>query len=168
MSVTIRQLPEIAALDAADVLPIDDVSNTGSVSTRKVSVGALASYFGAGAPAEGEADEPMILGQPVYTKANTHIALASSADAATSLVSGIVRADLTTGFAGAYSFEAIERNDWLLIAGTSFLVPGTTYFVALTPGMITPSPVGPYIVPVGIAQTERRLLVAPYPLRVRL
>jgi hypothetical protein len=109
-----------------------------------------------------EADETILVGQPVYLKVTGHVALAKADAAATTQVAGIAQNAVAAGSSCHYLTEGeITQTNWTLIAGTATLTIGATYYLDLsTAGRITstsPTAVGNYVVRVGRATTSTTL-----------
>ena len=102
------------------------------------------------------------VGNPLYLTGVGHVDLAQANAAGTTQVVGLAQADYTVGQACNYLTEGrIERLDWTIIAGTTDLSIGATYF--LDPNMAgyitttAPTTAGQYVVRVGRAVDARTL-----------
>ena len=103
-----------------------------------------------------EADVQIKIGNPLYLKANTHVATAKADDASTVQVAGLAISNAAPTFTCNFVTEGqVERADWTDITGAVTLTPGATYFLdAVIAGKITtvaPTTTGQYVVRVGRA-----------------
>ena len=103
-----------------------------------------------------EADSPTQIGSPLYLTGVGHVDLAQANTAGTVQVAGLALEVVGVGFSCDYISEgSIERSNWSVIAGTTSLSPGATYFLdPTTAGRITttaPTITGQYVVRVGRA-----------------
>jgi hypothetical protein len=110
----------------------------------------------------GEADEAILIGQPVYTKADGHVALAQANASGVCQVSGIARNSVGATYTCQYDSDTdISQDDWTDVAGTVSLTPGMTYYLDPdTAGHITVTPpftAGQYVVRVGRAVSATTL-----------
>lgn len=101
-------------------------------------------------------------GNPLYLTVAGHVDLAKADADSTAQVVGLSQADYTVGQACNYLTEGrIERTDWTIIAGTTDLSIGATYFLdPNTEGHITttaPTTAGQFVVRVGRAVDARTL-----------
>lgn len=112
-------------------------------------------------PYSAEAADNLTEGMPIYIDGTGRLQKAQSDLIAAHQVAGLMVADVTTGVSGDYLTDGpIEKLDWTTVAGTTDLTPGTLYYLDSTPGMITtvaPTADGYYVVPIGRAQTTRKL-----------
>jgi len=102
------------------------------------------------------------VGNPLYLTGVGHVNLARADAEGTTQVVGLAQADYTVGQACNYITEGrIERTDWTIIAGTTDLSIGATYFLdPNTAGHITtmaPTTAGQFVVRVGRAVDARTL-----------
>ena len=73
-----------------------------------------------------EADDTIAIGQPVYIKSTGHAGMAQANTAATARVIGFAVTVGTPSFTVNYISEgSLTLNDWIAIAGTVSLVPGS-------------------------------------------
>lgn len=103
----------------------------------------------------GEADEIILQGQPVYTKATTHVALAKAVTP-TQIVSGLATADCIVGASCTYQFdETLTLADWTNVIGAATLTTDSYYYLDPSNfGKLTstaPTTTGQYVVEVGKA-----------------
>ena len=109
-----------------------------------------------------EADSPTQIGSPLYLTGVGHVDLAQANAAGTVQVAGLALAAVAAGFSCDYISEgSIERTNWSVIAGTTNLSPGATYFLDPSgAGRITttaPTTAGQYVVRVGRAVSTTAL-----------
>ena len=86
-----------------------------------------------------EADEDILLGQPLYLKQNGHLGLACGIDAMRSHVCGLALSSAEAGHACEYTnFGNIARSNWMDIIGYATLRVGQTYYLdAINAGKLT-------------------------------
>lgn len=101
-------------------------------------------------------------GQPIYITGVGEVDLAQADSQSTADVVGLVQVDCLAGETCRYLTEgSIERMDWVTIAGTSDLSPGSTYFLdPANAGKLTttaPTTAGQFVVRVGRAVNVRTL-----------
>ncbi len=106
-------------------------------------------------------DDSTVVGSMLYIKSDGHAGLADASAEATSGVAGVAIEVVTGGQTGHYITDGpVTRADWTPVLGTEFLTPGSYYYLSLTAGGITGTPVeeiGESIVIVGRALTENVL-----------
>jgi hypothetical protein len=112
-------------------------------------------------PYSSEAADNLIKGMPVYIDGTGRLQKAQNNLISAHQVVGLMISDAGIGQAGSYLTDGpVERLDWTPITGTVDLVPGQLYYLDSVPGMLTPTApteIGYYVVPVGRAQTVRKL-----------
>ncbi|MBW4692189.1 MAG: hypothetical protein KME27_10530 [Lyngbya sp. HA4199-MV5] len=111
--------------------------------------------------ADAETDSVCFSGQPLYLKANGHVALAQADNALEAQVCGLCVTAAAIGFSATYQFGAVlELSNWTAIVGTSSLVVGQIYFLGLTPGTLTTTPpIAGFVVSIGQALTTQKLRI---------
>jgi hypothetical protein len=100
-----------------------------------------------------EADENILIGQPLYLKQNGHLGLASGNENARSRICGLALSNTLIGHACSYtSFGNVQRNDWSAICSDVLLKTSQTYYLDANLGKITniPPETG-YLVEIGEA-----------------
>ncbi len=102
------------------------------------------------------------VGNPLYLTGAGHVNLAKANAESTTQVVGLSQADYTVGQSCKYLTEGrIERTDWTIVAGTTDLSIGSTYFLdPSSAGHITttaPTTAGKFVVRVGRAVDARTL-----------
>ena len=114
---------------------------------------------GAAAPPQSaEADQAIAPGQPIYLKANGRCALAVADAPDKARVAGFATNTAAIGFTCEYRSDGI-------IEGLIGLIPGSFYYLSLTPGQITQNPpTTGYIAPVGHALTSSKLEIKFHPI----
>lgn len=109
-----------------------------------------------------ETDAALIVGQPLHLKPNGHLDLAIATSPLR--VCGLATAQTLPTFAANYfSYGAVSRSDWSLVAGSVSLLVGSSYYLSAdTPGKITaisPTTLGQFVVCVGVAISAQLLLI---------
>jgi len=109
-------------------------------------------------PQSAEADEAIAPLQPIYLKTNGHCALAVANAPDKARVAGFATNTTAIGFTCEYRPDGI-------IEGLSGLIPGSIYYLSLTPGQITQTPPSTgYIAPIGQALTSSKLEIKFHPI----
>lgn len=124
---------------------------------------------GGATPIDSEADDTILIGQPIYVKGNGHIGLADSNSMPQCLVAGVALNDTAIGFSCPWVLSTvITRSDWTAIVGTTNLTTGALYFLSLTGTMTNiSSTITGYSVLLGKAVTPLKFLFLPlYPIRL--
>lgn len=100
-----------------------------------------------------------LVGMAVYVAGPNSVGLAQANDPSTAKVIGLASVDVSAGSAGTLTTEGqIERDNWAVVAGTSLLTPGATYYLSPTvAGGLTisaPGSDGLFVVAVGRAISQ--------------
>jgi hypothetical protein len=127
----------------------------------------------AATPLQNANASPIVIGAPVYMKADGNVDLAKADAQATADVLGLVKdASIAAAVSGNVLLDGVltaTTDQWDAVAGTTGgLTPGAVYFLsAATAGLLTataPSTVGQFVVRVGKALSATKLdltLMAP-------
>ena len=101
-------------------------------------------------------DSDIVVGQPIYLKADGHLDLGASTDLITANIIGLSASAAVIGETVQYSTDGvIHSENWLPVTGTVILETGTVYYLAETPGTMTATiPQIGYFLKVGTALSE--------------
>lgn len=118
----------------------------------------------AGQGLAGEADQPIVKGQLLYLKLNSHLDLAQADAIATAAVIGLALSNAATATSVNYATDGyIDQDDWSAVTGSPTLAPGALYFLsATTAGQLTttaPTLPGQVVIEVGRAVSSKRLAI---------
>lgn len=106
-------------------------------------------------------DSTTAAGQAVYITTGGNTELADASALATSFVMGLAGETVTAGSNGYFITDGqISLDDWTDVTGSTTLVPGATYYLDTTAGMLTttaPTTPGETVVAVGKALTALTL-----------
>lgn len=112
---------------------------------------------------EAEADNSIVIGQPLYLKQNGHADLASAAAIGTARVCGLAVSNAVAATSVSYSPDGvIELANWTLITESVTLTPGAVYFLSTNPGKLTPTAPtasGQVVIAVGNALSSTKLAI---------
>ena len=82
-----------------------------------------------------ETDSDVVAGQPVYTKANTHVDLARANSGSEYMVSGVAIEAASSGESVEYTSDGkVTLDDWTDIIGSETLTSGLIYYLAEVTG----------------------------------
>jgi len=99
-----------------------------------------------------EADDSILIGQPIYIKATTHAGLAQAIGVKSAAVGFAITAAEPTFTVNYITEGKITLIDWTGISDSALLSPGTVYYLSTVVGQITSTaPTSGYIVRVGRA-----------------
>ncbi len=107
------------------------------------------------------AAEDLLAGQPVYPDGVTgQFKLANASALATANVVGLIAVSMAATFMASAQQLMLTLADWTAATGAAALSPGSSYFLATTPGQITtiaPTTVGQVVTRLGIAVSVQTL-----------
>ena len=122
--------------------------------------------YGLGVPsASAVAAVSLQAGQPVYINGITgQLQLAGASNFASRFVAGLVTATTAAGFVANLNRDLLTLPNWSAVAGSTFLMPGQTYWLSNVPGMLlptSPQATGQVSVIIGEAVSSTQFLFRP-------